>query len=447
MENEISDKKKFDYSWVIIGLCFLMVSVTLGLCSSGRTLYLTAITDALGLPRGAFSLNNTFRYVTVTVLNLFYGPLVKRFGTKKLIVAGFLCLIAFALINSVATTLIGFYIAGILLGVGLSWTTTTMVSSILNKWCTKNKSTVTGAVLAANGIGGAIAVQILSPIIFEEGKPFGYRTSYQLVAIVLAVVLVIMLIFYRSHPSEKDDTPIAPKKKKIRGEGWVGMEYDDVIRKPYFYIALVCTFLIGMVLQGLGGIAVPHMYDVGLDVEFVAILVSLGSVLLTCTKFLTGFIYDKCGIKVSMNLALICAFLSITMLIFVDNSTMGQIIAFIRTFTGSFATPLETVMLPIFVVEFFGNKAFDKLVGLFVSASAAGFAIGSPLGNVCYDIFGDYKLAFAIFGVLMFAVAILLQFVRAAAHKDRVAILEAAEAEAAVSESTAEVVSEGSVEA
>lgn len=202
MENEISDKKKFDYSWVIIGLCFLMVSVTLGLCSSGRTLYLTAITDALGLPRGAFSLNNTFRYVTVTVLNLFYGPLVKRFGTKKLIVAGFLCLIAFALINSVATTLIGFYIAGILLG-----------------------------------------------------------------------------------------------------------------------------------------------------------------------------------------------------------------------------------------------------VGLFVSASAAGFAIGSPLGNVCYDIFGDYKLAFAIFGVLMFAVAILLQFVRAAAHKDRVAILEAAEAEAAVSESTDEAISEGSFEA
>lgn len=432
MEKEITKTRKFDYSWVIIGLCFIIVSTSLGLCSSGRSLYLTAITEALGIPRGAFSLNNTFRFVTTSIVNLFFGTLIERFGTKKLICAGFLCLIAFALINSFTSSLVWFYIAGILLGIGLSWTSTTMMSSVVNKWCTKNKSTVTGAVLAANGVGGAIAVQILSPIIFEEGNPFGYRTSYHLVAIILAVVLVLVPIFYRNPPKSADDgAPIQPKKKKIRGAGWVGMEYKDVIRKPYFYVALVCTFLTGMVLQGLGGIATPHLYDVGMDVGYVAFLVSLGSILLTITKFLTGYIYDRCGINVSMNIALVAAFLSITMLIFIDNSALGQILAFIRAIIGPFATPLETVMLSIFVVEFFGNKAFDKLVGIFVSVSAAGFAIGSPLGNVCYDIFGDYNLAFAIFGALMAIVAVALQFVLIASRRDKKAILEAMEQRAA----------------
>ena len=64
-------KKKIDYSWVIVALCFIAVCTSMGLCSSGRTMYLTAITDALNIKRSAFSLNDTFRYVTTTVMNLF----------------------------------------------------------------------------------------------------------------------------------------------------------------------------------------------------------------------------------------------------------------------------------------------------------------------------------------------------------------------------------------
>jgi MFS family permease len=194
----VENEKKFrlDYSWVIIGICFLMVFACLGLCSSGRTYYLTAITDALDIPRGLFSLNNTVRFITTTILNLFFGKLIMRFGAKKLISAGLVSLIIFAVINATADKLYQFYIGGFFLGVGLAWTTTTMVSFVINKWATKNKATLTGAVLAANGIGGAIAVQIIVPIIFQEGNPFGYRDSYFLVAKILAVLLLLSFCKY-----------------------------------------------------------------------------------------------------------------------------------------------------------------------------------------------------------------------------------------------------------
>lgn len=419
-------KLKIDFSWVIIGLCFLMVFVSMGFCSSGRSLYLTAITGALGIPRGAFSLNNTFRFITTTIVNLFFGKLVYRYGTKKLICAGFACLIAFALMNAAATNLLTFYIAGVLLGVGLSWTGTTMVSTIINRWCKKNKATFTGAVLAANGIGGAVAVQILSPIIFMEGNPFGYRTSYQLVALLLAIMLLLILILYREPPKASDEEmkAVPGKKKKIRGTGWVGMEYEEAIRKPYLYVTLACMFLTGMVLQGLSGIAAPHMYDIGLDVDYVAVLVSISGILLSCSKFLTGYLYDRFGMRISMNICLISAFVSMAILSVLTNTPVGRVLAFIRTIFGALALPLETVMLPIFATEFFGNKPFEKLVGIFVSVSAAGFAVGSPFGNVCYDIFGDYKIAFMIFAILMLFVAVALQFALAAANRDKKVILE-----------------------
>jgi len=424
-------KKRFDYTWVMVALCFLSVCISLGFCSSGRTMYLTAITDALNIPRSAFSLNDTFRYITTTVLSLFFGTLVNKFGTKKLMCAGFICLIGFALLNSIAENLIVFYIGGILLGMGLSWTGTTMVSVVINRWCKKNKGTVTGAILAANGLGGAISVQILSPIIFEEGNAFGYRNSYRLVAIILAVVLVLIAVFFKEAPKGEEIAPIATKKtRKARGTGWIGMEYSEAVKKPYFYLALICMAFTGMSLQGLGGISTPHMYDIGMDKAFVANLMTVSSLCLLGSKFLTGFMYDKTGMKITMNICLFSSFVSLIALVLVSNTPIGQVIAFVRVIFAAIALPLETVMIPLYASELFGNKSFDKIVGIFYAASTAGFAIGAPFANLCFDSFGDYNVPFIVFACLMIFVAVVMQFVLRSANRDKAVILAAAEAEA-----------------
>ena len=423
MEKQSAQKIKPDYTWVIIGLSFLIVATSLGLCSSGRNLYLTAITDALNIPRSAFSITNTLRFFTTTIVNLFFGKLIYRFGTKKLICAGFICLICFALINSFATNLFVFYLGSLFLGIGISWTGTTMASAIANRWCKTNKGTVTGAILAANGIGGAVAVQIISPIIFQEGNPFGYRTSYHIVSGVLAIVLLLVILLYRENPKgENTITNIPSKKRKARGAGWVGMDYATAIKKPYFYLAILCMFFTGMALQGLGGISFPHMYDIGIDVALVATISSVSSILLTVSKFSTGLRYDKLGMRISMNICFFCAFISIIGLILISNTPLGHAIAFIRGIFSSFALPLETVMLPLFAMELFGNKEYEKFVGIFASASTAGFAIGSPFGNVCYDLLGNYNLSFYVFGAMLIFVTVSMQYVLSAANRDRKAI-------------------------
>lgn len=424
-------KKKFDYSWVIVAICFLTVCVSLGFCSSGRTMYLTAITDALGINRGAFSLNDTFRFASTTIINIFFGALVNKFGTKKLMCAGFLCLISFALINSVAEHLIMFYIGGILLGIGLAWTGTAMMSTVVNVWCKENKGTVTGAILSANGLGGAVSAQVLTPIIFEDGNPFGYRNSYRFVALILACMLILTVVFFKDRPkgAEKTEIPLK-KKRKIRGGGWVGMEYSDVVKKPYFYLTMICMAFTGMSLQGIGGISTPHLYDVGLDKGFVATLLTMGSLCLMGCKFLTGFLYDHKGIRLTMNISIFCSFLSLLGLVLVTNSTLGKVIAFFRMLSSSIALPLETVMIPLFAAELFGNKSFTKVLGMFSAASTAGFALGSPYANMCFDIFGNYNVAFITFAALMLFVAITMQFVLRSAERDRAGILASCENEA-----------------
>jgi len=424
LKPEPNKPRKLEYKWIIVALCFLMVFTCLGFCSSPKSLYITAITEALDIKRSAFSIGDSCRYITTSIVNIFFGFLVGKFGTKKLIGAGFLCLISSCLLYSFSPNLIGFYIAGALLGMGLSWTTTTMVGAVVNKWCKESKGTIMGAVLAANGLGGALATQIVSPIIYNESNAFGYRNAYRLTALILFIVGAIIMIFFRENPKGKENTPTVVSKKKGRGQGWVGIEFEIAKTKMYFYGAAVCIFLTGMVLQGITGIAAAHMKDVGLDPGYVALVISCHSLALAGFKFLTGFIYDRVGLRITMNICSITGVIVMFMLAMITKTTFGMILAMIYGIFSSLALPLETIMLPIYASDLFGEKSFNKILGIFVSVNTAGYAVGTPLINWGFDISGSYRTMLIVFGSIMIVTVIALQFVITAADKQRKIILE-----------------------
>ncbi len=414
--------KKTGYKWVIVALCFLMVLTTLGFCSSVRTLFLSPITEALGIERSKFSLNDSCRFVSTAIINIFFGTLINKFGAKKLICAGFLSLVSAMLIYSFANSIWVFYIGGVMLGIGLSWTTTTMVGYVVNKWCKENKGTIMGMVLAANGLGGAVATQIVSPIIYNENDIFGYRKAYLLIAVILLAVGSLIMIFFRNEPktttasdgkSEKSGT-----KRKI--PEWDGIEYKDVTKTRFFYLACVSIFLTGLVLQGMYGISAAHMKDLGMNAEYVAVVMSVHSIALALFKFLSGFLYDKAGLRVSVNICILCAVFVSVVLAFLSNTATGRILAMMYGIFSSAALPLETVMLPIYARELFGERSFSKVLGIFVSVNTAGYALGAPLMNLCFDKLGSYRVGLYACAALMMIVFVMLQIVITEAKKLRI---------------------------
>ena len=83
------------------------------------------------------------------------------------------------------------------------------------------------------------------------------------------------------------------------------------------------------------------------------------------------------------------------------------------------ALPLETIMLPIFASDLFGQKSVNKFIGLFVSVNTAGYALGAPVVNLSYDVFGNYTVALVGSAVLMLIVTFAMQYVITAAHNER----------------------------
>ncbi len=409
-------KKKFDYKWVIAAVSFLAVFTALGFCSSSKSLYIKAITDALGISRSAFSINDSCRFITTSIINLFFGALFARFGTKKLMSAGFVCLIISTFLYSIGTNVFVFYLGGIFLGLGMSWTTTTMVGVVISKWFTENRGAVMGAVLASNGLGAALAIQIISPII--NSSTFGYRNAYRLVMVILLVVGILVAIFIKDKPAE-DGAPAGGHKKAKHGQQWVGIEFSAAAKRVYFYAALFCIFITGMLLQGISGIATPLMEDVGLADGYVALVLSLHSVALTVFKFAVGFFYDKKGLRITSNLCFITAIVVMFLLANVTNSPTGKVFAMIYGIFSSLALPLETIMLPIYAADLFGEKSYAKILGIIASVNTAGYAVGAPLMNLCYDLTGKYNIAIYIACALMAVATVVMQFVISTAHKEK----------------------------
>ena len=232
-DNEKINKQK-NYTWQTITLCFLMILFGLGLWAT-KGLFVAPTTKALGISRGAYSVADTMRYIATAVVNVFFGVLVNKFGSKKLICAGFVALSVASLLYAIANNVFVFYVGGFVLGVGLSWTSTTIVGYVVNKVCTKNRGTIMGFVLAANGIGGAIAAQAISPFLNGTSGPFGYRNAYFLMACITAFILVVLLIFYKEPVAVQENKEKAVSTKKARGTSWIGIEYPTTapVRREY----------------------------------------------------------------------------------------------------------------------------------------------------------------------------------------------------------------------
>ncbi len=413
--------KRIEYKWVILAICFLMEFICLGFCSSNAGLYTVPITEALGIKRSLYSISTSIRYAAQTITALSFGAMIYRFGVKKMVCVGMLSLLGSVVIRMFATKFYHFYFSGALWGVGMVFSGGTMASTIIRRWFHKDIGRYTGIVMSANGIGGAIAAQIVSPLI-NSGDPFGYRDAYKLAAVITLVFSIIILVFLKERPKDQN-LPESIGKKKPRGTIWAGLEYAEIKKKPYFYLSILMVFLTGISLQSVGNVAIAHRTDVGLSAGFIAITATVASIILTFSKVAVGLTYDKKGLRTTLLICHIASLVNFVIHALLTNSTIGMIATLVAVACSAFAQPLETVMIPLLTNDLFGTAAYNKVLGIYMAANSLGLCLGAPIGDLCHDLTGSYVPCYWFFTVLMAAVGIGFQFVAKAAYKDKANVL------------------------
>lgn len=396
-------KGKLDYKWVIAAACFVLCVVGLGLCSGNAGLFVVATTEALGISRSAYAVSSSLRYVSTAVMNMFFGMLALKFGTRKLIGAGMLALVLSCVANALATNVIGLYIGGVLLGVGLTFAGTTIIGYVIRQWFAEHQGVVLGVVLSANALGAAVSAPWFSSVIYG-GEVFGYRKVYWVVAGILLVSGIVLVLLFRDVPKEDKKRPVAGKQLE-KSRAWKGNAYADRAVKPYFYIICACLILTGMVLASSAGVSAAHMKDQGVDPTYVALVTSVYSLMLAASKFLIGAVSDKKGLRFAVLTCDGAALIMVVLLCVVSGSAMGKVIAMTYAVFAGLALPLQTVLLPLMAGDMFRNEDYSKVLGIFTAANSIGFLLGNTLANFCFDLFGTYRHILITDGILMVAIS------------------------------------------
>ena len=412
-------RSRLDYKWVILVVCFFMEFLCLGFCSSNPGLYTKAVTDALHIKRSVYSLSSSIRYIVQVLTALYFGAMIGKFGVKKMVFAGFVGLVGSVVIRGFATNVIHIYIGSVLWGFGIVFVGGTMASTIVRRWFHQDVGRYTGIVMSANGIGGAVAAQITSPLI-NNGEVFGYRKAYLLSALIGVVITVVVMLFLREYPA---DGPVVPdstgKKKQPRGGLWEGIPYETLRRKPYFYAAIALVFLTGISIQSVSSVAIVYSQDMGIAAGFIATAATVSSLCLTFSKILVGMLYDKKGLGFTLLVCQFSALFGFLQKCFQTNTPMGLTLYMTATVINALAMPLETVMISLIAGDLFGAASYHKVLGIVMAANSLGLCLGSPLGDLCYDIFGTYKPCFWFFVAIMVIVIIGYRFVLRAAEKEK----------------------------
>ena len=214
--------------------------------------------------------------------------------------------------------------------------------------------------------------------------------------------------FFKDKPKTAVDN--SENKDENKTEKLNGVNFKEAVRLPYFYVASVCILITGMMMQGTHSVAAAHLKDSGLDATLVATILSIFSLSLAAFKCIAGIMYDRLGLSKTVSICTLSGAGIFLALAFIGGSVWGKALAFVYAVFGGVAFPLETVMIPIFTAELFGKKDYNRMLGIFDSVNVVGFALGSPVLNIFYDLLGSYKTAFLLYCVVLGAVCAGMNF-------------------------------------
>lgn len=391
---------RFSYKWVIAAACFGMIFICDGFAAGYRGLFLTAVANGLGVKRTLVSVSESCRFLAAALVGIFYGTLRARFSARRLTGAGFLILAVSLAVYSCANTVYGFWVAGALMGVGTSFISTTMASSLIHQWFDRNVGSVTGVVFASSGLGSTLGSQIVSPILYG-GDPMGFRTAYRITAIVVAAAALVIVPLLREKGRETAVTPM-PKTEKI-AEATLKKRRGETLCR---FVIGACIFLCAASIMGVNSIYSSHMLDVGISAGTAGKAAGILSLALIASKLLTGVFFDRFGLRTVLGICQGATAVAFTMLLLLTESSTVAALIFPAVF--AFALPLETIMIPLIVSDVFGTASYNRVLGVYTAVTCAGFTLASPLSNLIFDNFGSYKPAILGYGCIMILVSVVL---------------------------------------
>jgi len=200
--------------WIVVAICFVALSFTFGARSS-VSMVLPIWTQELGWSATQVSTGASLVLVMMALGSPVAGNLMDRFGARIVMACGLLALALGVGATSYVSDATYYYILfGVVGGVGWASVSIPMTTAAISGYFVKFRGLAIGI-----GVSGASGGQL--PILTLLGimiAALGWRQSYQILAVVMAAMAVLVLLRFRppiDDPEDRTEMPAAPDKDAL----------------------------------------------------------------------------------------------------------------------------------------------------------------------------------------------------------------------------------------
>jgi MFS family permease len=364
------------YRWVIVAAGGLLGCVAIGGMFSLPVL-LQPITRDTGWSVAGVSGTMTIGFLAMAFFSMIWGTLSDRIGPRPVVLTGSIVIAASLALASRATSLIEFQLLfGLLVGVATAAIFAPMMACVTG-WFDTHRSLAVSLVSAGMGM----APMTMSPLVAWLVSSYDWRTTMQIVAVIVAAVMIPAALLVRRPPA------LAGGAAAIGNAGPQSeMSLGQAVRSPQFIILLATNFFCCATHSGPIIHTVSYAISCGIPMLAAVSIYSVEGLAGLGGRIAFGLLGDRFGAKRVLVLGLLVQAFGALAYVFVRELAAFYAVAALFGFIYAGVMPLYAVLAR----ENFPLKMMGTVIGGTAMAGSLGMATGPIAGGLIYDTFASY---------------------------------------------------------
>ncbi|RFB81235.1 MFS transporter [Methylovirgula sp. 4M-Z18] len=386
------------YRWVIVLAGGLLGCIAIG-AMFALPVFLVPMTAATGWSRAGISSAMTIGFLAMAVGSLFWGAVTDRFGPRMVVLTGSCLMVVSLVLASYSQSLLEFQLVfGLLVGLAASAIFAPMMAAVTG-WFETQRSLAVSLVSAGMGM----APMTMSPIASWLVQRHDWRTSYLIIAAIVATIMIPVSLLVRRAPALEQ----AVGASAAQAQGEPDMPLSEALRSPPFLILLLTNFSCCATHSGPIFHTVSYAMACGIPAMTAVSIYSVEGLAGLGGRIGFGLVGDRFGAKRTLVIGLLIQAIGALGYYFAHNIAAFYSAATLFGFTYAGVMPLYAVLAR----ENFPLRMMGTIIGGSAMAGSLGMSTGPLLGGWIFDATGNYGwLYIASFGVGVGAFLIAMTF-------------------------------------
>jgi MFS family permease len=320
----------------------------------------------------------TIGFLAMALTSMLWGTLSDRLGPLPVVLTGSIVLAASLVLASRASSLVAFqFIFGVMVG-GAAAAIFAPVMATVTGWFDTHRSLAVSLVSAGMGV----APMTMSPLAAWLISNHDWRTSLQILAVIVAALMIPVSLLVRRAPALESEHVIASGD----GAPQSAMSPAQALRSPQFIILLLTNFFCCATHSGPIIHTVSYAVSCGIPMISAVTIYSVEGLAGMGGRIAFGLLGDRFGARRVLVSGLLAQAFGALAYVFVRELAAFYAIAALFGFIYAGTMPLYAVLAR----ENFPLRMMGTVIGGTAMAGSLGMATGPLAGGLIYDTFASY---------------------------------------------------------